>query len=133
MSETFVIKLTRELVNPEKDGRNKNDWHKQKTIPAGEHFIVSHVIEHAHSEIKGWVMLDSELGRLILANSVRVEPRSLKETMAVAGLRTDRWERATVLQTLFTLGRITAEDFALVKSLDDAKQTEWEAKQKEAF
>lgn len=31
-----IIQTTREIANPTPDGRNKHDWNKAKTIPAGK-------------------------------------------------------------------------------------------------
>jgi hypothetical protein len=124
LSTHYVIETTREIVNPTKDGRNKHDWNKLPTIPAGSRFIV-HVMSLAwmietvagtatrdayeapsredYTQRYAFELISSELAKLILANAKCVEPESAKE-LAYGG--------DEILRILIKLGRVKPEDFA---------------------
>jgi hypothetical protein len=133
LSTHYVIETTREIVNPTKDGRNKHDWNKLPTIPAGSRFIV-HVMSLAwmietvagtatrdayeapsredYTQRYAFELISSELAKLILANAKVVKP-DVKE-LADGG--------DEILRILIKLGRVKPEDFAAVARAVEADE-----------
>jgi hypothetical protein len=140
LNDRYVIETTRELVNPTKDGRNKRDWNKLPTIPAGSRFIV-HVMSLAwmidgktasgtatrdtdetpsreeSRQSYAFELISSELAKLILSNARCVKPESMKE---LAELNNDSSDK--ILHILIKLGRVKAGDFAAVAKAVEADE-----------
>jgi len=108
MTDAFVIELRCDLTNPEPDRRSK-DWHKRPTIPAGMRFIVRGDTITSSDHRYHWTGQRSELGKLVLANSVHVAPSPdyIREIQEVIG---DGHEGDSLLGALMKMGRVHAND-----------------------
>ena len=119
----YVIQTTADISNPEMDRRSK-DWTKLPKIAARSRFIVQptrdgyKMIQSAEHRY-AWVADHSALGKLIEANSVNVEPVSVRELALVHGCDYGGTE---ILRALLKLGRITAADFEAVGKAFDADE-----------
>jgi hypothetical protein len=120
---TYVIQTTADISNPDVDRRSK-DWTKLPTIAAGSRFVVQPTrdgyktiqsVEHRYA----WVADRSPLGKLIEANSAKVEPVSVRELARVHGCDYGGTE---ILRALLKLGRITAADFEAVGKAFEADE-----------
>jgi len=144
LNDRYVIETTRELVNPTKDRRNKRDWNKLPTIPAGSRFIV-HVVSLAWmigcKTVAGTATRDddempsredfrqryafeltsSELAKLILANAKVVKPKS-DSVKELAEVNHCDYGSDEILRILVKLGRVKPEDFAAVAKAVDADE-----------
>ena len=134
LNDRYVIETTRELVNPTKDERNKRDWNKLPTIPAGSRFIV-HVVSLAwmidgktvartatreadetpsredSRQRYAFELINTALAKLILANAKCVKPETVEEISEVSNCDYGGDE---ILRILIRLGRVKPEDFAAV-------------------
>ena len=122
----YVIETTQDVKNPHPD-RRCGDWYKKPVIKAGSRFIVDTMygVDPALDIIKssveryGYVARHKGLGQAIDAASKKGEPRTLRELMVVhdCDIGYD-----FILEELMLMGRITAEDFAAVGEVINAKE-----------
>jgi len=142
LNDRYVIETTRELVNPTKDGRNKRDWNKLPTIPAGSRFIVRVMLlawmidgkavagtatrdadempsREDSRQSYAFELTSSDLAKLILANAKCVKPESTKELAEVNNCDHGSDE---ILRILIKLGRVKTEDFAAVAKVVEADE-----------
>ena len=116
---TTVIRQLRETItNPHPDRRSK-DWNKLPTIPAGSQFI-----DNGSSLWGGrrftFETENTDLGKLILANSDVVPPKTPRE---LAECHIGYYYAESILESLVKLGRIGPVDFIAIAELD-AKEEE---------
>jgi hypothetical protein len=108
-----VIETTADIVNPQPDRRSK-DWNKLPNITVGTRFLVEPETRDGYGTIEtsakgyAWMATHSELGKLILANSKRVEPKTVRELMVVHDCD---YGGSEILRVLLKLGRVTPADF----------------------
>jgi len=124
MSDNYIIELRVDVKNPQADRRSK-DWYKLPTIPAGSRFIVtSSFIMKTDSRYGTISVSNVELGKAILANAERVEPKTVREFKYVDA----DWsfDGDAVLAALLKLGRITRADFVAAGELLNASDSKVE-------
>lgn len=121
---TKVIELTTDIKNPQVDRRSK-DWNKLPVLTKGQRFT----LHDGYGEVATYIhasdhRFNSEytrggLGKLILDNSVEVEPKSLTEFARIYDC--DYGESDTsIAGILLKLGRIGPDDFkAVAKYFDE--------------
>jgi hypothetical protein len=113
---TKIISLQTTVQNPHPDRRSK-DWNKLPQIEAGARFIFTDGGALRQSgERWGWCYDNEPLAKLILANSIDVEPESVRELCAVHDCD---WGEESILRILLKLGRINADDFVAVANVPD--------------
>jgi hypothetical protein len=110
-----IIQLTSDVLNPHPDRRSKS-WENAPQALAGERFIDNGSSLSNSAERYGWLYLTQEFAKLILANSVEVEPESVRELCVTH--RCD-YGGEEVLRILLKLGRISAADFAAVANVPE--------------
>ena len=122
----YVIETTQDVKNPRPD-RRCNDWYKRPVIKAGSRFIgdteygrdpVQDIVRSS-VERYGSIPRHKDLGKAIDDASVKVEPRTLREMLVVNDCD---WGGEFILEELFRMGRLTAEDFAAVGEVINAKE-----------
>ena len=120
----YVIMMMSTITNPEPDRRSK-DWNKQPTIEAGKRFIVDplnndgYAVIQASNKSYAWETGHSDLGKLILKNSVNVDPMSPYE---LARVHDCDYGADEILRCLLKLGKVCAEDFAAVADAINADE-----------
>ena len=107
-----VLELTCDIKNPNADRRSKN-WNKLPILKAGQRFTL-----HKGPDFDYLYSCDSRyhmeaahqtLGKLIIANAIESEPKTLTEMKRFYDCDYDSIE-----DILFELGRIDAADFQAV-------------------
>ena len=107
-----ILELTADIKNPQADRRSK-DWNKLPVLNKGQRFTLHDGREYDyiyssdhpyHQEVA-----DRGLGKLIVDNSVVVEPKTLTEMKRVYDI-----DYPNIEEALFKLGRIEAADFEAV-------------------
>src|SRR5262245_38540900 len=126
MSNHYVIQLRVELKNPHPDRSSPKDWNKRPTIPAGTRFIVQYDSLYETNQRFGGEYINSELGRLITANSKHVEPVSLRE-IQVVDADYDYDYRHSLIEAWLEMGRLTRQDFRDARDFLSAKYAAEEA------
>jgi hypothetical protein len=116
----YIVQTTVDLKNPEPDRRFK-DWTKRPTVEAGSRFIVSPDLARdgygtirASDERYAYVTDRSALGKLIIANSTRVEPVTVRELSEVHDCP---FGGSEILRILLKLGKVGPEDFKAVAAI----------------
>lgn len=121
MANIKTIELAADIENPKPDRRSK-DWFAASILHKGRRFTVHSYpqrpgrypepasIRSSEHEY-GTDYVTSDLGKLIVANSIEVEPTSVRELKRVHDCD---YPGDYVLSYLLKMGRITAADFAAV-------------------
>ena len=116
----YVVELVRDLSNPMPD-RRRSDWNCRPEFKKGERFVVGEyeekigtikypVVHVGKANKVGAVSGGVDIGKLILDNSVKVEPKHVPEFIFVH----DCIDCNQVLRVLVKAGRVTEEDFEYV-------------------
>jgi hypothetical protein len=121
--DAYIIQTLREFKNPTPDGRNRDAWNKQKTVPAGMRFIVRGDSITSPSRRYVWEYERGELGKAVLANSEVVRAKSIAEIKAVLDVDIDG---DVILAELLKLGLVTVDD---LRGARDSLNARWQAEE----
>lgn len=113
--DAFIVRLTKDIDNPEADRRSK-DWNRRTQIKAGSRFIVQGDTIRSSEHRYAWTGERSDLGKLIMENSEKVEAESVREMLVVHDCD---WGADEVLRILLKMGKLHAADFDAVANIPD--------------
>ena len=111
-----VRELIIDIKNPQVDRRSK-DWNKLPVLTKGQRFTLheGRTIDYIYSSDHHYCSeyVTNALGKLILASSIEVEPKTFTEFSRVYDC--DMSGSGAFAEALFKLGRLKAEDFEAVR------------------
>jgi len=115
----YVIELKRDIDNPRPDRRSKS-WHNKPTITAGMRFIVQNdqTLLYVNSRYD-WCRINDEVGKLVMENSERVEPKLLREIKVVDA--DHDYDGDGILEAFLKMGKLTRDDFREAREFMEAE------------
>lgn len=113
---TVIREVTQDIKNPDKDRRSK-DWNRLPVVPKGFRFCLTDTsMKQSDHGSFGYEYPCSQLGKLLMENSIGVAPVTPREFAEVYDCAWGGWE---ILRILMKLKRITGEDFAAVAGVPE--------------